>query len=63
MTAMLQLLAQIPGVDRPGLLEMFLHAGVMAWIVAGVLEQLSAKGYAAPGGVITKTQRRGGKYR
>ena len=46
MGATIQLLAQIPAADRPGLLEMFLHAGPMAWIVAGVLVILSLGSWA-----------------
>ena len=46
MLPLLQTVAQMPGNGRPGLLEMFLHAGPMAWIVAGVLVLLSLGSWA-----------------
>ncbi len=46
MFALVQILAQLPSGAGPGLLEMFLHAGPMAWIVAGVLVLLSLGSWA-----------------
>jgi len=46
MFPLLQTLAQMPAGGRPGLFEMFLHAGPMAWIVAGVLVLLSLGSWA-----------------
>ncbi len=46
MLALVQTLAQIPAGSRPGLLEMFLHAGLMGWFVAGVLVLLSLGSWA-----------------
>ena len=46
MSALLQTLVQLPAGGRPGLLEMFLHAGAMAWIIAGVLVVLSLGSWA-----------------
>ena len=46
MFALLQTLAQMPANARPGLLEMFLHAGFMGWAVAGVLVILSLGSWA-----------------
>ena len=46
MVAVVQILAQMPAGSRPGLLEMFLHAGAMAWVVAGVLVLLSLGSWA-----------------
>ncbi len=46
MLPLVQTLAQLPADGRLGLLEMFLHAGAMAWIVAGVLVALSLGSWA-----------------
>jgi biopolymer transport protein TolQ len=46
MTALVQILAQMSASGRPGILEMFLHAGFMGWIVAGVLIVLSLGSWA-----------------
>jgi biopolymer transport protein TolQ len=46
MGTLIQILAQMPATGRPGLLGMFLHAGPMAWIVAGVLVLLSLGSWA-----------------
>ncbi len=46
MGALVQIVAQLPPGSRPGLVEMFLHAGAMAWIVAGVLIVLSLGSWA-----------------
>ncbi len=46
MGAWVQILAQMPAGSRPDLLEMFLHAGPSAWIVAGILVVLSLGSWA-----------------
>ncbi len=46
MGALIQSLAQMPAGARPGLLDMFLHAGVMGWTVAVVLVVLSLGSWA-----------------
>lgn len=46
MLPLIQTLAQMPASARPGMLEMFMHAGPMAWIVAGVLITLSLGSWA-----------------
>ena len=40
------LIAQIGAPKRPNLFEIFLHAGLMAWAVAGVLVLLSVASWA-----------------
>ena len=46
MLPLIQTLAQMPASARPWMLEMFMHAGPMAWIVAGVLITLSLGSWA-----------------
>ncbi len=46
MFVLIQTLAQMPASARPGLLQMFLHAGPVGWIVAGVLVLLSLGSWA-----------------
>ena len=46
MGALIQSLAQMPAGARPGLLDMFFHAGAVGWTVAGVLILLSLGSWA-----------------
>ena len=46
MLPLVEIVAQMPIDARPGILDMFLRAGAMAWIVAGVLIVLSLGSWA-----------------